>query len=70
MSDSLLRHLRDALVLTEAAIRDASEAADQATFDHAVRARVHLRAAIERTEAAKAATDDPPIGSVSGHRCF
>lgn len=53
MTDSLLRHLQDALVLTEAATRDASDAADQVTLDHAVRARVHLRAAIELAESGR-----------------
>lgn len=57
MSDAALRHLRDALVLTNAAVAElATSDATQAALDHAVRARVHLSRSIAEQ------TDDPPIG--------
>lgn len=57
MSDAALRHLRDALVLTNAAVAElATSDATRAALDHAVRARLHLSRSIELA-------DDPPIGA-------
>lgn len=57
MSDAALRHLRDALVLTNAAIAElAGSDATQAALDHAVRVRLHLSRSIAEL------ADDPPIG--------
>ena len=49
-TDSALRHLRDALVLCQAAVEDIAQTNHPEPLTHAVRARTYLTLAIQSME--------------------